>query len=319
MKQREDAGVAGFPYMLGPVDDLPDQATWGTAYALMDYPATMSGNLTTVHARFGSLPQGNRTECLYVRIFEKIEGSTSNFKFLREQKVSIDRATTTLDTIVELPVSSGGIKINEGEFPALYNPKGSLNIRTRKLGAPQRTIYYTSGSTRKHGIGDTVSFTSYSNRDNRGSLLPGWYAVVEAPVGLQALRVAEKNDSKDLQAGVTDETVNIGTLYIFQFARYQAWLASKLASTLIKGSSSKNIEKNEIWLSSSVFNGNFKLPNDPLAAPMLRRSTSSLEEEDTFVDDFTQGNASCMLLKKLRKVILRTFILKCYAVKVVPT
>ena len=42
MKQREDAGIAGFPYMLGPVDDLPDQATWGTAYALMDYPATMA-------------------------------------------------------------------------------------------------------------------------------------------------------------------------------------------------------------------------------------------------------------------------------------
>jgi hypothetical protein len=302
LQTNDNVAVAGFPYTLGPADDLPDQATWGTSYALMDYPATSSGNITTVHARFGSLPQGNRTECLYVRIFERVQDSTSNFKFLREQKVEINRTSVALDAIIELPVSSGGIIINEGEFPALYNPKGSLNIRTRKLGAPQRTIYYTSGSTKKHGIGDTVSFTSYSNKDNRGALLPGWYAVVEAPMGLQAISNTGSGEKKKNPREPREEKVRMEYKYIYQFARFQSWLASKLASTLIKGSTSKKIEKeNEPWLSSSVFNGNFKLPNDPMAAPMLRRSASSLEEEGSFLEDFTQGKTSCVLLKKLEE------------------
>ena len=99
-----------------------------------------------------------------------------------------------------------------------------------------------------------------------------------------------------------EEKVRMEYKYIYQFARFQSWLASKLASTLIKGSTSKKIEKeNEPWLSSSVFNGNFKLPNDPMAAPMLRRSASSLEEEGSFIEDFTQGKTSCVLLKKLEE------------------
>ena len=182
LKETKQVSIPGFPYFLGPSDDdIPDQATWGTAYALIDYPATKSGMIDGLSAKFGSLPQGESN--LLVRVFTRV--NESKFRLEREATVPIERKTIVLDEIVKLKVDGPGLQINAGEFPALYNPHGSLNIRTRKIGAPQRTIYYISGSRSQHAVGDEVKFTSYSNSDRRGSLLPGWYAHVNAPTALR--------------------------------------------------------------------------------------------------------------------------------------
>ena len=305
----ETTEVVGFPYTLGPVDDLPDQATWGTAYALMDYPALLSGRITTVSARFGSMPQGNNRDSLKVRIFQKVEGATSSFRFVREQDVPIDRKLFQIDTVVDFQVPGGGLRIDEGEFPALYNPCGSLNIRTRKKGAPQRTIYYTTGSAKKTvAIGETINFTGYSNKDNRGALLPGWYATVEPPLNL--LVELKKTGDPVTAPRAEDESnpeviVTFEYMYLYQLTRYQSWLASKLASTLIKGSPPTSSEiKNEAWFSSSIFEGNYvpEVSEDIPAPPSLKRSVSAVAEESTFIDRFTNTGGSSSLLAKLEEV-----------------
>jgi hypothetical protein len=306
LKETKQVSIPGFPYFLGPSDDdIPDQATWGTAYALIDYPATKSGMIDGLSAKFGSLPQGEGN--LLVRVFTRV--NESKFRLEREATVPIERKTIVLDEIVKLKVDGPGLQINAGEFPALYNPQGSLNIRTRKIGAPQRTIYYISGSRSRHAVGDEVKFTSYSNSDRRGSLLPGWYAHVNAPTALRNHYRPTGDKTKPKVPLAREESIGdeedvlseVGIL--FKLTQYQTWTTSRFASTLVKGSAATELEiKNEKWLSSLVFRGSMSIngnkmaipktpmaAKDPLTPPSLKRSVSSIEEESTFLSSFLDG------------------------------
>ena len=62
MKQ---VSIPGFPYFLGPSDDdIPDQATW-ELQCLIDYPATKSGMIDGLSAKFSL--QGEN-----VRVFTRV-------------------------------------------------------------------------------------------------------------------------------------------------------------------------------------------------------------------------------------------------------
>ena len=118
-----------------------------------------------------------------------------------------------------------------------------------ELHREQYIIYWLS---LKPLIGAEIKFTSYSNSDRRGSLLPGWYAHISAPMSLRNhyQPIDDKLKSKapivrEDSIGDEEDLVLESTVF-FKLTQYQVWITSQFASYLAKGTKATELEtKNE--------------------------------------------------------------------------